>query len=165
MWSTIKHWVTFWVFAYSLYRGHKLISNEVMPVYMYLCLQSYWIEFIEIYDLLTVQCISVQSLYITNLTHNSFFMYVYLYSLHVSGSHVPIIRRTNCINTTSGICHCVDDRLVCRFGWDSSGELIVSIRNLVYVSLCRWSFGVQVWVILIRRTNCINTTSGICHSV
>jgi len=24
-------------------------------------------------------------------------MYVYFYSLHVSGSHVPIIRRTDCI--------------------------------------------------------------------
>jgi len=36
-----------------------------------------------------------------------FFMYVYFYSLHVSGSHVPIIRRINCINTTSGICHSV----------------------------------------------------------
>ena len=35
------------------------------------------------------------------------FMYVYFYSLHVSGSHVPIIRRINCINKTSGICHCV----------------------------------------------------------
>jgi hypothetical protein len=35
-----------------------------------------------------------------------FFMYVYFYSLHVSGSHVPIIRRINCINT-SGICHSV----------------------------------------------------------
>jgi hypothetical protein len=34
------------------------------------------------------------------------FMYVYFYSLHVSGSHVPIIRRINCINT-SGICHSV----------------------------------------------------------
>jgi len=34
-----------------------------------------------------------------------FFMYVYYYSLHVSGSHVPIIRRINCINTTSVICH------------------------------------------------------------
>jgi len=33
--------------------------------------------------------------------------YVYFYSLHVSGSHVPIIRRMNCINTTSGICHSV----------------------------------------------------------
>jgi hypothetical protein len=30
-------------------------------------------------------------------------MYVYFYSLHVSGSHVPINRRINCINTTSGI--------------------------------------------------------------
>jgi hypothetical protein len=36
-----------------------------------------------------------------------FFMYVYFYSLHVSGTHVPIIRRINCINTTSGICHSV----------------------------------------------------------
>jgi len=34
-----------------------------------------------------------------------FFMYVYFYSLHVSGSHVPIIRRINLINTISGICH------------------------------------------------------------
>jgi len=36
-----------------------------------------------------------------------FFMYVCFYSLHVSGSHVPIIRRINCINTTSGIYHSV----------------------------------------------------------
>jgi len=35
------------------------------------------------------------------------FMHVYFSSLHVSGSHVPIIRRTNFINTTSGTCHCV----------------------------------------------------------
>jgi len=35
-----------------------------------------------------------------------FYMYVYFYSLHVLGSHVPIIRRINCINT-SGICHSV----------------------------------------------------------
>jgi len=27
-----------------------------------------------------------------------------------------------------------------------SGELIVSIRHLVYVTLCRWPSGVQVWV-------------------
>jgi len=35
-----------------------------------------------------------------------FFMYVYFYSLYVSGSHVPIIRKINYINT-SGICHSV----------------------------------------------------------
>jgi hypothetical protein len=34
-----------------------------------------------------------------------FFMYFYLYSLHVLGSYVPIIRKINCINTTSGISH------------------------------------------------------------
>ena len=36
-----------------------------------------------------------------------FFMYIYFCSLHVSGSRVPIIRRINCINVISGICHYV----------------------------------------------------------
>ena len=34
-----------------------------------------------------------------------FFMYIYFYSLHVSGSHVPIIRTINCTNAISGTCH------------------------------------------------------------
>ena len=42
-----------------------------------------------------------------------FFMYVYFYSLHVSGSHASIIRRINCINTTSGICHSVEMAVWC----------------------------------------------------
>jgi len=53
----------------------------------------------------------------TNLTHNYFFVYVYSKSLHVSSTHVLIIRR-----------------------------LIVSIRHLVYVTVCRWPSGTQVWV-------------------
>jgi len=48
-----------------------------------------------------------------------FFMYVYFYFLHVSGSHVPIIRRINCINTTSGICHSVYVTVCCA-GLDES---------------------------------------------
>jgi hypothetical protein len=69
----------------------------------------------------------------------------------------------------------------------SSGEWIVSIRHLVYVTLCRWRSGIQVgvppkvyqydiWYMslyvgdrLVCRfgfhPNCINTTSGICHSM
>jgi hypothetical protein len=53
--------------------------------------------------------------------HNSLSMYVYFYSLHVSGSHVPIIRRIN-----------------------------LSIWHLVYVTLYRWMFVVQVWMRLIQ---------------
>jgi len=34
-------------------------------------------------------------------------MYVYFCSLHVSGNHMPIIRRINCISAMSGICHSV----------------------------------------------------------
>ena len=41
-----------------------------------------------------------------NLVHN-FSYYVYFFSLHVSGSYVPIIRRNNCICATLGICHSV----------------------------------------------------------
>ena len=45
---------------------------------------------------------------VNNQLEAQFFMYVYFYSLHVSGSHVPIIRR-----------------------------IIVSMGLLVYVTLCR----------------------------
>jgi len=45
---------------------------------------------------------------VNNQLHVQFFMYVYFYSVHVSGSHIPIIRRVT-----------------------------ISMRNLVYVTLCR----------------------------
>jgi hypothetical protein len=52
----------------------------------------------------------------TNLTRNSFFLYVYFNPLHVSSNLVLIIAAVKCINTTSGICHCSGGRLVCRSG-------------------------------------------------
>jgi len=55
------------------------------------------------YVLLTVH---PGTILVNNKLDAQFFMYVYFYSLHVSGSHVPIIRR-----------------------------IIVSMRNLVYVTL------------------------------
>jgi len=69
----------------------------------------------EIYVLLTVHLVII---FVNNqLDSQFFFIYVYFYSLHDSGSHVPITRRIYCINTTSGTCHsCIDDHLVCRFG-------------------------------------------------
>jgi hypothetical protein len=40
-----------------------------------------------------------QLIFVNNqLDAQFFFMYVYFCSLHVSGSHVPLIRRINCIN-------------------------------------------------------------------
>jgi len=60
---------------------------------------------VEFYVLLTVH---LGTILVNNQLDAQFsFMYVYFYSLHASGSHVPIIRRINCINTTSGICHSV----------------------------------------------------------
>jgi len=51
---------------------------------------------------------------VNNQLDAQFFVYVYFYSLHVSGSLVPIIR-----------------------------GIIVSMRHLVYVIPCRWSSGMQ----------------------
>jgi hypothetical protein len=48
----------------------------------------------------------------TNLTYISF-LRIYFSSLHVSSNPVLIIRRINCINTTSGICHSVSVTVSC----------------------------------------------------
>ena len=62
---------------------------------------------------------------VNNQLDAQFFMYVYFHSLHVSGSHVPIIR-----------------------------SIIISVRHLVYVTLCRWPSGMQVTCIP-ERITCI----------
>jgi hypothetical protein len=54
------------------------------------------------YVLLNVQHLGIISVN-NQLDAQLFAMHVYFYSLHVSGSHVPIIRGINCINTTSGV--------------------------------------------------------------
>ena len=63
-----------------------------------------------------------------------FFMYVSSYSLHVSGSHVPVIRR-----------------------------IIVSMRHLVYVTLCRWRSGMQV-NLHTRRSSTQSDINQVSHS-
>jgi hypothetical protein len=57
------------------------------------------------------------------MVHNSFFVCLFL---HVSGNYVPIIRRNNCINTISGICHSVW-MTVWYAGWDA--EINIQGRN------------------------------------
>ena len=96
----------------------------------------------------------------TRRSSTQFFIYVYFYSLHVSGSHVPIIRR-----------------------------IIVSMRHLVYVTLCVWYAGAyasayqtviytifHVCLFLFstcfgqpcahhQENYCISAIHGLCHSV
>jgi len=76
------------------------------PLFVY-CLLSF-----KYFVLLTVH---PSMILVNNQPDAKFFMYVYFCSLHVSGSHVPIIRR-----------------------------IVVSIRHLVYATLCRWPPGMQV---------------------
>ena len=61
----------------------------------------------------------MHKLLVNNQLDAQLFKYVYFYSLHVSRSHVPTIRR-----------------------------MIVSMRHLVYVSLCRWPSGMQEHMLL-----------------
>ena len=64
-----------------------------------------------------------------------FFMYVYFQSLHVSGSHVPIIRRIICINMTSGMCRCVQMTVWCAGLDESHANLhtkLSSIQSDIY---------------------------------
>ena len=76
----------------------------------------------QFYVLLTVH---LGIIFVNNQLDSQFyFMYVYFYSLHVLGSHVPIIRRINCINMSL----CIDDRLVC-----SSWKRIV--RQIGYLQI------------------------------
>jgi len=49
----------------------------------------------------------VKVILVNNQLDAQFFMYVYFYSLYVSSTHVPIIRRINYINATSGTYHSV----------------------------------------------------------
>ena len=58
---------------------------------------------------------------VNNQLDAQFFMYVYVYFLHVSGSHMLIFRR-----------------------------IIVSMRHLVYVTLCRWPSGMLVSQLCIK---------------
>ena len=57
------------------------------------------------YALLTMHLVII--FVINQLDAQFFFMYVYFYSLQVSDSYMSIIKRINCVNTTSGICHSV----------------------------------------------------------
>jgi hypothetical protein len=61
--------------------------------------------FLEFYVLLTVHL----SIILVNdqLDAQFFFLCVYFNSLHVSSNLVLIIRRINCINTITGMCHSV----------------------------------------------------------
>jgi len=59
----------------------------------------------------------------------------YFYSLHVSGNHVAIIRR-----------------------------IIVSMRHLVYVTLCRWPSGMQEYMLLhTRRSSTQSDINQVSH--
>jgi hypothetical protein len=76
---------------------------------MLLCFNEKWasveLKNAKLYVLLTVHLVII---FVNNqLDAQFFFMRVYFCSLHVSDSYVSIIRRINCINTTSGICHSV----------------------------------------------------------
>ena len=87
-----------------------------------------------------------------------FYMYVYFCSLHVSGSHVPVIRRTNCINMTSGICYSVQMTIHCAVSSKPAHQTVIytewHIPDVVLIQLILliWCC---VWCKQIRSKNSI----------
>jgi hypothetical protein len=77
--------------------------HEVLSTTDHICVPE--LNVIEFNVMLTVH---LGTIFVNNqLDAKLFFMYVYFYSLYVSGSHAPIIKRINCANTKSGICNSV----------------------------------------------------------
>jgi len=66
----------------------------------------------KFYILLTVHLVMILGKWPTWRTI-PFYVFIYFSSLHVSSNLVLIIRRINCINTTSGICHSVSVTVSC----------------------------------------------------
>jgi hypothetical protein len=86
------------------YPSISSILNQFTTYFNTVCLKTE-LHWAGTYVLLTVHL----GIIFINNQHDAqfFFMYVYFYSLHVSGSHVRVNRRIICINTTSGVCHSV----------------------------------------------------------
>jgi hypothetical protein len=105
-------------------------------------------------------CISVQFLYITNLTHNFSFVYIYSNSLHVSSTFVLIIRRINLL---------ILILLMWRIGWASNSIPIyiqkdATLHSLFISGNCSTCFGWYFHSSSAAHTT-VSTASGICHTV
>ena len=82
----------------------KQFQRQMLPIQL-----SFLISISRTIILSSLTLCNIFSFFVNNQLDSQFFFLVYLFqtSLHVSSSHVLIIRRVNCINTTSGICHSV----------------------------------------------------------
>jgi hypothetical protein len=93
----------------------------------------------------------------TNLTHDSL-LCVYFDSLHVSSNLVLIIRRINCINATSGMCHSVSVTFSCA---PTQSDIYQMLYWYNWFS-CWWARGcskhVQNWNKHIEK-NCASSSS------
>jgi len=100
---SFRYWPKQWeyikvqLFSYTKHTPSPLHNTDLFILYK---------ETIAVYYVLLT--VHLGTIFVNNqLDVQFFFMYIYFYSLHVSGSHVPIIRRISCISTTSGVCHSV----------------------------------------------------------
>ena len=108
----------------------------------------------------------------TNLTHNSFFLYVYFSSLHILSNPVLIIRRINSIKTTSGTCH--SERVTSskqvrkkipdlNTRWSPTQSDIYQMKFWYYWFSSWWaqhcSKYVENWNKHIRKKNCVSSWS------
>ena len=101
---------------------HVWVLNEVIcnihPKKLWVIKDETWRHCLPCNGVLFTSVLAVY-IFVNNQLDAQFFMYVYLYTLHVSSSHVRIIKR-----------------------------IIVPMRHLVYITLCRWPSGMQEHMLL-----------------
>jgi len=88
-----------------------MLRGTMCPSWELLYQCDIWFMSLRVYDRLVCGLIRIPDGHVIDA---QFFMYVYFYSLHASGNHVPIMR------------------------------IIVSMWHLVYVTLCIWPSGMRV---------------------
>jgi len=92
-----------------------------------------------------------------------FYVFIYVFnSLHVSSTSCSSSRERNCVNTTSGSCHSVSVAVSCAgrkwiLFYVGYFYVFIYIFNSLHVPSTSCSSS--------GERNCINTTSGSCHSM
>jgi len=98
-------WSSYVTSSFGLYCSACLAILFVSILCM-CCSHFSWYCFIS-FTIFSAPVFSLIKWFFLYLVLFSFSYMFYFYSLHVSGIYVPIIRRINCINMTSVICHSV----------------------------------------------------------
>jgi hypothetical protein len=116
-------------------------------------------EWCEVWWLITTLAAHCQSVLISQITHKFYIIYIYIYFILLTVHLVMILGKWPTWHTILFYIFISIVNMFRASSCSSSGESIVSIQHLVYVTLCRRPFRVQVWKPVI--TACTKREAGV----